>query len=141
MHPESVVVDASFVVRLVMAGDPAVEPLVTWKRFLSKGIHVAAPALLFYEVGNALFKYLRHGMKTEDIMFALDVALGLGIEPVEDRSLHSEAVSIALVLGLPSAYDSHYLAVARRLGCDLWTYDRKLVERASPRFPWVRLGR
>jgi hypothetical protein len=45
--------------------------------------------------------------------------------------------SFAVRLILPgAAYDSFYLGLAERLGCELWTADRRL--RNAVDLPWVR---
>lgn len=43
-------------------------------------------------------------------------------------------------IGIGSAYDAHYLALAERLGVEFWTSDRKLVSVLAGRFTWVRLS-
>jgi predicted nucleic acid-binding protein len=42
-----------------------------------------------------------------------------------------------LRLNRAAAYDSFYLALAERLGCNLWTADRRLWQAVSA--GWVRL--
>jgi predicted nucleic acid-binding protein len=38
----------------------------------------------------------------------------------------------------PAAYDSHYLALAEMLGCELWTGDRRLYNAVKDELPWVK---
>jgi predicted nucleic acid-binding protein len=56
-----------------------------------------------------------------------------------DDELHVRALDMAATCGLPAAYDAHYLALAARLGVELWTTDAKLVRAVEDRLAWVRL--
>jgi predicted nucleic acid-binding protein len=47
-----------------------------------------------------------------------------------------QAFDWTLRLRRVAAYDSFYLALAQRLGCELWTFDRRLANAAAA--PWVR---
>lgn len=54
--------------------------------------------------------------------------------------LHIRAWQLAVGFNQPRAYDAHYLAVAEREGCELWTTDRRLYNAVQPDLPWVRLA-
>jgi predicted nucleic acid-binding protein len=97
-----------------------------------------APALLNYEVANALYRYEKAGELTqEEVQQALDTVLALPIQLIGDHALHVEAVLLARRAGLPATYDAHYLALAERLGAEFWTADRKLVRQVGAALPWV----
>ena len=53
-------------------------------------------------------------------------------------ALQLRAFDVATLLNLPRAYDTQYLALAEFNLCDLWTADRRLVNVARHKFPWVR---
>lgn len=132
--------DASFAVGLATHSrrDRLRSLLETWNE---RRIQLAAPTLFYYEVANAAFQYGRHGTLSEDAVNALlDMALSLPIEVTTDEDLHREAVALARRLGLPATYDAHYLALAERLDCELWTLDRKLVTAVGAEMPRVRLA-
>jgi len=38
-----------------------------------------------------------------------------------------------------AVYDAHYLALAERLGAEMWTADRRLCQAVGAALPWVRL--
>jgi predicted nucleic acid-binding protein len=40
------------------------------------------------------------------------------------------AIEIAALTGQRASYDSHYLALAERLGCELWTADDRFRDAA-----------
>jgi predicted nucleic acid-binding protein len=39
---------------------------------------------------------------------------------------------------LPASYDSHYLALAEREECELWTADRRLQRAVKGQLDWIR---
>lgn len=132
-------VDASVVVRLVVAADESerVHEIVSSWQTDRRGL--AAPALLHYEVANALYRYEQMGqLAAEEVQQALDAALALPIALAGDAALHLEAVLLARRLGLSATYDAHYLALAERLGAEFWTGDRRLVRQVGGSLPWVR---
>lgn len=135
-----VCVDASVVVPLVTRrpeGSPFAE---AWRRLHDRGQKPVAPALLLYEVANALHRYAAGGMLlAEEASNALEAVLGLDIELHGDAQLHRRALALAGELGLPAAYDAHYLALAESLGAEFWTADRRLCQAVAARLPWVRL--
>ncbi len=134
----SVCLDASFVVRLLESTSPDAPAVRLWRQWSAEGRPLVAPALLFFEVTNALHRYVRHGLaRPQTARALLDQALRLGIRLYTDADLHLEALTLARELRLPAAYDAHYLALARRLGAECWTADRRLAQTVAGRFPWV----
>jgi len=135
-----VCVDASFIVGLVThpRRDRLRRLLQTWQ---AEKTRAAAPALLFFEVANAAFQYGRHGtLSPAAVDDLLEMALSLPVKTFADADLHREAVAMARRLSLPATYDAHYLALADRLGCELWTLDLKLVRSVAAELDWVRLA-
>jgi len=135
-----VCVDASFVVPLVTRphGDSPYPRL--WREWHGAGLRPAAPTLLCYEVANALHRYVVHGaLLPDEAAAALNVALDLGIAWFGDAELHQQALRMAQEQGLPAVYEGHYLALAERLGAELWTSDRRLCQAVGAVLPWVRL--
>lgn len=63
--------------------------------------------------------------------------MSLPIEFHETETLHHRALELASQLNQGAAYDSHYLALAETLGCDLWTADQRLQRTAYPLAPKV----
>lgn len=136
-------VDANLVIRLVAdPEDEAVQQL--WEQWDTDHRQIGAPTLLYYEVGNALYRYQRAGMMSSSaVELALEAALALpvrlyghgdGQHPLE---LHRRALGLAQRLSLPAAYDAHYLALADWLGAEFWTADRRLVRAVGGELGWV----
>jgi predicted nucleic acid-binding protein len=132
-------VDANLVIRLVVdPSDESIRPL--WEEWEAARRQLAAPSLLYYEVTNALHRYQTLGyMSTLSVQLALEAALALPLHVHREPGLHRRALALAQRLGLPAAYDAHYLAVAEQLGGELWTADRALAQAAQSELDWVHL--
>jgi len=139
MRNSWVCVDANLVIRLI--ADPNDEAVLRlWERWDAEGRQVAAPALLFYEVTNALYRYQKMGlMGPSSVRLALQAALSLPLHLHQDAGLHRRALDLAERFSLPAAYDAHYLALAERLDAEFWTADRRLAQAVQEEMPWVRL--
>lgn len=137
MHISLICVDASVVVRLVASHENTVIQDV-WDKWRDEGYRVIAPALLFYEVTNALYRSAKYGTISEMAASeALKAAESLPIQLYADADLHQRALAVAQRYGLPAAYDAHYVALAQSCGAVLWTTDKRLVKRCQQE--WVKL--
>ena len=139
MSDSSLCVDASLVIRLIAdPRDTAVSRL--WDQWDEDGRPIAAPTLLFYEVSNALHRYRRAGMMSDAaVRLALQAALALPVQLYGEAELHGRALDLAERLGLPAAYDAHYLALAEWLGAQYWTADVRLGRAVQGALPWVHV--
>jgi predicted nucleic acid-binding protein len=99
---------------------------------------ICAPTLWQYEVASILTKAVHFRQMSEpSARQALQLSADLPIQLIQpDQELVTQAFDWTLRLKRAAAYDSFYLALARRLDCDLWTADRRLVNAVSE--PWVR---
>lgn len=132
-------VDASVVIRLVVDGTEG-PAAALWDKWLSEREELAAPALLGYEVTNALHRYRVAGhMKALQCAAALEAALGLGVVLHDGPDLHRRALALAARLQRPSTYDTHYLAVAEKLGAPFWTADRRLYNAVRETLNWIHM--
>jgi len=132
--PNWVCVDASFVVRLLESDSPESSPIKAWMEWHEAGRRVVSPGLLYHEVTNALHRYVVMGeLSREEAVEALDAALGLEIELHQDPDLHRRSLTLAAEIMLAATYDAHYLALAERLGAELWTADARLARTAAGR--------
>lgn len=113
------VVDASAVGALLF-GEPEAEVIITQLA----GATLTAPALFPFEVANiALKKIRRHPEQRPSLLagFALLPRLPIDIVGVDQDS----ALRLAEETGL-TAYDASYLWLARTLGAELVTLDKRL---------------
>ena len=132
-------VDANLVIRVVT--DPAAEAVQhLWEQWDAERRQVAAPALLYYEVTNALYRYQKLGLiGPTSVQQALEAALALPLRLYGEADLHWRALKLAGRLSLPAAYDAHYLALAEWLGAEFWTGDGRLARAVQATLPWVHL--
>ncbi len=135
----SVCLDASFIVRMLVGPETLARKAESlWATWEQQGKTLVAPALLYFEVSNALFRYVKaNRLPFPLVQELLTTALSLEVLLYADADLHLEALTLARELRLPAAYDAHYLALARRLGAECWTADRRLAQTVAGRFPWV----
>lgn len=132
--------DANLVVRLVTrANDETIRPM--WLQWRREGRSIVAPRLLRYEVVNAIHR-LRLARKLDDVSApaVLRAAVALPIQFSDDDNMHDHTLDLAYRLGLPASYDAHYLALAERLGVELWTADERLYNSVRHQLSWVRLA-
>ena len=134
-----VVVDASLVFKWMVSepySESATAMLAEWVRL---GTRVLAPSLMAFEVANALHKrILRTELEAEQAELLLIGLLVSGPELDRDNAVHVRAMQIARAFRRPTTYDSHYVALAEREGCELWTADERLYNAVSGSLPWVR---
>jgi predicted nucleic acid-binding protein len=137
MPTSLICVDANVVVKLVAAHeDTAVQDM--WEKWSAAGCQVIAPALLFYEVTNALYRSMQHGViSAVAARDALQAALSLPIQLHSEPGLHARALAVAQRFGLPATYDAHYVALAEQAGAELLTTDQRLVNRCQQ--DWIKL--
>ncbi|MDQ3678361.1 MAG: type II toxin-antitoxin system VapC family toxin [Actinomycetota bacterium] len=126
----TVVVDANLLA--VLALDDERAPLVETKmrEWATAGETLHAPALLPYEVANALVRAtvtvgLERGVVAE--IWATISAVPVTLHPLREGA---EVIAIARRLARQSAYDAAYVALAQSLDAELWTLDGPLARNA-----------
>ena len=138
--PKSLVIDASFAIRLILPDPRRAALRARMERWLQEGYELVAPDLWLYEMTSALCKAAFFGLITaEEAENALPLVPELAIQLV---AADAEQARLAFVwtrrLNRAAAYDSFYLALAESLNCELWTADRRLHNALG--LPWVRLA-
>lgn len=137
-NSSTVCVDANIIVRLVLFAEDKIQ--IRWKRWVSDEVQFVAPSLLHYEVVNSLYQYQKRGqVSLASLERALDAALALPVDLVDDNHIHRRAMILAAQYGVPAAYDAHYLALAEWMDVDLWTADMRLINTLKPfNLKWVK---
>ena len=98
---------------------------------LLRGSNLHAPALLAYELASVARKKIARDRDPKDVVLeGLRIGLNL-ITRWVDVDYH-QVVELALETGL-STYDASYIYVARSIGVELVTFDRRLE--AAARLP------
>ena len=136
-----VVVDASLAVKWVLKEPYADEALALAREWAATETRPAAPCLLLVEATNVLHRRAALGhISPSQAKQLLAGLLSMGIEIRESPQIHLRALELAQELQKPAVYDTHYLALADILGCDLWTADERFfssVKARQPRVKWL----
>jgi len=121
------VVDASIVAKWFLEEERRKETEVLRQDHLKKKIKLLAPALLLFELGNLLItkKTISPTEAKEGLAALLKMEIGLFLFEEDDLGFWMEQSRKRNI----SAYDASYLALAKRLGCDFLTADKKLYEK------------
>ena len=138
---DHVVVDASVAVKWLVRephSEEALELLTSWGE---SGLTLVAPHLLPAEVTNALHRRVVDGELTlSEASSQVELLLASGVQFQDAPGIHARALDLANALEQGAVYDSHYLALAEELDCDLWTADRRFqraVGTTSDRVRWI----
>jgi predicted nucleic acid-binding protein len=141
MKSNCVVVDASIALKWVLDEADSSTALAMLADWTNNGVEILAPALLAYEVTNALYRRVGRGViPSEDARRGLKrvIFTSLELEFFQDADFSIRAMELAQYFGLPATYDAHYLALAESKGCELWTADERMWNSISGKLPWVR---
>ena len=123
MTAPRIVLDASAALRVVLAS-PGVEEAV---EDLERASLVIAPSLFASETANALWKLGSKGLLPPEVLTERwEMAMALPNRLCPDDELAVEALSEASRHGHP-VYDLLYAVLARREGCRVLTFDRRLI--------------
>lgn len=138
--PRVCVVDASVVLKWVLAETGRVSAAALLDDYEAGRAHLLAPPTLIHEIASALTRQFRRKLLDEhDALTALEfLKLRLPLMPKSD--LASKATSLALQHYL-SYWDALYVALAMEYRCDLITADARLHRVAVKHYPYVELLR
>ena len=134
-----VVVDASLAVKWGLPEPYTEQAFELADRWADDETQLIAPCLILAEITNAIYKRVnRREMDLSTARQALHTVLGFGIEIREEPGLPERVLELAHELKMSATYDAHYLALAEKYGCDLWTGDRRLYNSTKNMFSWVK---
>jgi predicted nucleic acid-binding protein len=134
-----VVVDASIAVKWVVPENDAeiAEKLYVDSR--ASDTTVLVPPHLQIEVTNALRKKVwRNELTTQGATAALHEFLRREFDSAAPPGLYERALELANRYDRRGVYDSHYVALAVIVGCDLWTADNGLVNVMARDMPFIK---
>ncbi len=138
---QMVVVDTSIVVKWAFNENDTPTALALLESWTKEKTDVLAPAILAYEVTNAIYQRVRRN----EIEFQQAQQWIIKIFHTEivflfsqDPALSLRAMSLAHTFNLPATYDAHYLALAEFKKCELWTADARLWNAVKGKIAWVK---
>jgi predicted nucleic acid-binding protein len=137
----AVVVDTSVVVKWVLDEPDSKIAVALLTEWTDKEIAILAPALLAYEITNVLYRRVRGdemSLAKAKQTLAKVILSELELDFSQDPALSTQAMELAHRFNLPATYDAHYLALAQRERCDLWTADTRMWRVVRGELPWVR---
>ncbi len=135
-----VVVHTSLVLKWIIHEPDSEKALALLTKWSTEGVEIHAPAVLAYEATNSLYQKVRSGKYTLDgaKQSLIDVVFTeLELDFSQDAALSVRALEFADRFGLQATYDPHYLALAEREGCELWTADTRMWRIVRSELPWV----
>jgi predicted nucleic acid-binding protein len=131
--------DASVVAKLVLPEEHSDLARALYSATVTAGEPIVAPDLLPFEVTNIIRKRMvREGMSLADADLAITEFQSLAVTLTTPPEIHREALELTDACGLRAAYDAHYVVLARRFDCDLWTDDEDLIQVVGKRLSFVR---
>jgi predicted nucleic acid-binding protein len=130
------IVDASVILSAFFPDEEQRQAQALVRDHVMGQVEMAAPALLLYEVTNAVVQARRRGRisdeQAENILSSFE-GLGIALQPVDWQQM----LPLALRFDR-SAYDAAYLAVAEATGQPLITADRRMYHAVHEHLDWVR---
>lgn len=135
----AIVVDASLAAMWVVPEPHSERALALADRWAEEAVVLLAPGLFVAQVTNALYQRVaRRELSLGAAQAALDLIWRFAVQVREEPGLPARAMALAHRFDLPATYDCHYVALAERHRCELWTGDRRLERAVGRAFPWVR---
>ena len=138
---QTVVVDTSIVVKWALNETDTPTALALLESWTKDEMVILAPAILAYEVTNAIYQRVRRSeMELHQAqqwiakIFQTEIVFLFS----QDPALSLQAMSLAHTFNLPATYDAHYLALAESKNCDLWTADARLWNAVKGKIAWVK---
>ena len=123
-----VCVDASAAVKWLLPEEYSDEALALYEDCYRAGTLIAAPPHFPVEVTNAIRRRVaRHLVTHAEGKEILETFAQFQARLVIPPNLYREALDLAEAFNRPTVYDTHYIALAQILGCDLWTADEALL--------------
>ena len=135
-----VVVDACLALKWVLPENDTDKAETLLDAWVDEGIEIIAPDLFAYEVTNILYRRTRAKegrLAYNDAYSGLERLFSVGISLRFSEEVSKDAMKLADKYQLTTTYDAHYLALAAREGCELWTADARLWRVVKGDLNWV----
>lgn len=131
-------VDAGILLKLLLNEPDSHRAEALWQSWVHEGIQPVAPQLFPFEVTAVIRKLTHRGILEAALAEkVLKKALEFDVSLQAFDGIHERAWQLATDFNRPTAYDTHYLALAEHLDCAFWTADQKLFNEVSQKLDWV----
>ncbi|MCA9956129.1 MAG: type II toxin-antitoxin system VapC family toxin [Ardenticatenaceae bacterium] len=131
-------IDSGILLKLLLNEPDSHLAEALWRGWVMAGVQPIAPHLFWFEVTAVLRKLTHRGLiQTEIAEKMLEKALQFDVTLQTFDGIHARAWQLATEFGRPTAYDTHYLALAEHLGCPFWTADLRLFNAVHDKLEWV----
>ena len=107
-------------------------------RALEEGDRIAVPSSFFFELAHVLWCHRRTGMSEKSAVAIWNDVERLPLLVTVWEEIFPQTLSFAYRFEI-SPYDAAFVVLARELGCELITADRRLWNRTHQDCPWVEL--
>jgi predicted nucleic acid-binding protein len=134
-----VVVDSSLVLATILQESYSAKAKTLLENWNQAGTQLSAPDLFRYEVVAVMRKKAyQKQISAEEALKGLNTLFALPVQFYIDDALLKRGYELSVKYNRPTAYDSQYLAVAERLGCEFWTTDERLYNSVNLDLNWVK---
>ena len=134
-----VCVDANMALKLVLDEPDSLSARPVWANWIEQDVEVVAPTVLPYEVTAVIRNNVyRRRLTPEEGATAFHIVHAQDIQLLCPDGLHQRAWELAIQYDRPTTHDTHYLALAEMLGCELWTADERLFNAIKGKLAWVQ---
>ena len=133
-----VVVDTGIAVTWVLAETQTAEAVRLLQEWQTRSIRRVVPNWFACEAADVLYRRVPKELTLRDAQVGVHAILD-EVEVLNfDAVLATPAMEFALASGQRACYDAHYLALGERLGCEVWTADRRFWTSTRGTLPWFR---
>lgn len=109
-----------------------------WQSWVMNDVQLIAPYLFPFEITAVIQKVTHRGLLDAAMgKKVLKKALEFDVTLQTFSGIHERAWELATQFSHPTAYDTHYLALAENIGCPFWTADRRLFNAVRHKLSWV----
>lgn len=138
-----VCVDAGLLLKLVLNEPDSERAEALFSRWHALGVRLIAPVFCPVEVDSVIRQKTARpaaqgGLTEEQADLAFTAVQAIPLTVLMDEGQRQRAWELAKVLGLPTVYDAHYLALAELRRCEFWTADDRLYRKCRQKLPYVR---
>jgi predicted nucleic acid-binding protein len=130
--------DSGLLLKLLLNEPDSYLAEALWQSWVTNDVQLIAPYLFSFEVTAVIRKVTYRGLLDAAMgKKVLKKALEFDVTLQTFSGIYERAWELATQFNRPTAYDTHYLALAENSGCPFWTADQRLYNAVRHKLPWV----